>query len=217
MLRLVRFPAAKSQAEQSVARIEAVDPLASLWSAAVAGQREAQRTLMHALGPAMLRAVRGVLGSGHADVEDVLQEAMSALHSALPGFRRECQLSHFAARVATQTAMNARRRAIYRTRHSPSTSPDAIDEFAREQPSPADHRAARIRREILHCLLDELPSAQAEVLVLHVILGHSVDECARATQVPVNTVRSRLRTALASLRKRVTADSSLAEHLEIDP
>lgn len=181
------------------------------------GQREAERTLFLALGPAMLRAVRGVLGAAHAEVEDVFQEAMSALYGALPGFRRECQLVHFAARVAAQTAMNARRRAGYRYRYSPSTSPDDIDEFAREQPSPAEERAAKIRRETLRGLLDELPDAQAEVVVLHLILGYCVDECARATQVPVNTVRSRLRTALTTLRKRVQADAALAEVLGVEP
>ncbi|HEY5957563.1 MAG TPA: sigma-70 family RNA polymerase sigma factor [Polyangiaceae bacterium] len=200
-----------------MARLLPVDPLADLWNSALHGRerQEALRTLLHALGPAMLRAVRGVLGAGHADVEDVLQEAMSALCSALPNFRGECQLCHFAARVAAQTAMNARRRAGYRMRSSTSVAPQELEALALEQRSPADDRFSAMRRKILRDLLDELPTAQAEVLVLHVILGHSVEECANATQVPINTVRSRLRTALASLRKRIQSDETLAENLEI--
>jgi DNA-directed RNA polymerase specialized sigma24 family protein len=45
-----------------------------------------------------------------------------------------------------------------------------------------------------------LPEIHAEVLTLHVVLGFTVDETALTLNVPVNTVRSRLRRGLASLR-----------------
>jgi hypothetical protein len=73
------------------------------------GQMAAQRTLLAALGPALLRVIRAVLGSKHPDVEDVLQEAMVGIHSALAGFRGESTITHFACRIALKTALKVRR------------------------------------------------------------------------------------------------------------
>ncbi len=210
MLRLLKGPTrAPSAPEQG----GPVDPLWSLARAAAAGDARAQRTLLATLGPALLGAVRGVLGGGHPDVEDVLQEAMTALHRALPGFRGESRTVHFACRVAVQTALNARRRHGYRARLTPSMAPEALAELASDERSPADARQAAERRTALRALLDELPEAQAEALALHIVLGYSVDETASVTGSPRDTVRSRLRAALGALRRRVEGDRRLYEIL----
>jgi RNA polymerase sigma-70 factor (ECF subfamily) len=182
------------------------DPLRSLAAAALRRDPRAERTLLVALGPALLRVVRAVAGGSPADSEDTLQEAMVAVHTALPGFRGECTVVHFACRVALRTAMNARRRNAYRRRHTPPVSPDDLAELALDPRSPAEAVDAERRRAALRALLDELPAPQAEALALHVVLGYSVDETACATGVPANTVRSRLRAALSALRVRVDTD-----------
>ena len=213
MLRLIKSPGQGSAPETGKPRSSPAsrpdDPLRALAAAAVQGDGEAQRTLLVALGPSLLRVIRGVLGSAHPDVEDTLQEAMVAVHLALAGFRYECTTLHFACRVAAQTAMNARRRAGYRARHTPSTPPADLIELAREERSPAELTAAARRRETLRQLLCELPDAQSEVLALHALLGYTVEETAAAMQIPRNTVRSRLRNALARLRARVQGDAGL--------
>ena len=173
MLRLVRSPDAAARPASATAG-EHADPLRAVAARALAGDDRAQRTLLVALGPVLLRAVRGVLGVAHPEVEDVLQESMLALCSALASFRGDCQTSHFASRVAIQTAMNARRRTAHRQRTTPNVPPDELDELAREDLSPAELLAAARRRETLRGLLEELPAAQAEVLALHTMLGHSV-------------------------------------------
>jgi RNA polymerase sigma-70 factor (ECF subfamily) len=193
------------------------DPLRALAAAAGAGDREAQRTLLVAIGPSLLRIVRGVLGNAHPEVEDTLQEAMVAAHLALAGFRGECTTLHFACRVAVQTAMNARRKAGYRSRHTPSMPPLDLVDLARDDRSPAQLTEAARRRAALRQLLCELPAVQAEVLGLHTLLGYTVEETAAATQVPVNTVRSRLRNALARLRERVQGNALLRETSEGEP
>jgi RNA polymerase sigma-70 factor (ECF subfamily) len=210
MLRLVRSPDAAAK-RGPAAQGEQADPLREVAGRAAAGDGRAQRTLLAALGPVLLRVVRGVLGARHPDAEDVLQESMLALCSALASFRGDCQTSHFACRVAIQTAMNARRRAAHRQRTTPNVPPDDLAEVAHEGLSPAELLAAARRREVLRALLEELPPVQAEVLALHTMLGHSVAETAAVTSVPVNTVRSRLRAALAALRARADADAVLTE------
>ena len=55
---------------------------------------------------------------------------------------------------------------------------------------------------------------EAEVLGLHVVLGHTVPEIAESSGVPLETVRSRLRLAKQALRKRVLNNSKLREAVE---
>lgn len=183
-------------------------------AAALAGDDRAERTLLVTLGPSLLCAVRGVLGSSHPELEDVLQDSMAALHRALPGFRGQCRVVHFASRVAVQTALSARRRAGYRSRLTPPLSPADLAELACDERSPADARAAAERLATFRSLLAELPDAQAEALVLHLVLGYSVDETAATQRVPLNTARSRLRKGILRLRERVHGDPKLLAILE---
>lgn len=174
------------------------------------GDANAQRTLLAALGPALLRVIRAVLGSRHPDVEDALQEAMVAIHGSLPTFRGESTIVHFACRIALKTALKVRRYTAYRAQNTAPAPEDQLEVLAtRSTPDSSDAVAARERREILRQLLCELPLVQAEVLGLHTMLGYSIEQTAAATGAPVNTVRSRLRNALATLRNRVSADQSV--------
>jgi RNA polymerase sigma-70 factor (ECF subfamily) len=215
MLRLVAPPVEDAQDGRSGRALgregRPGDSLYQLAMAAVSGDGDAERTLFVAIGPSLLRIVRGVLGSAHPDVEDALQESMVALHLALPRFRGESTTLHFACRVAVQTAMNARRRAGYRSRHTPPAEPADLADLALDENSPDDLVAEGQRREGLRQLLCELPEEQAEVLALHAVMGYTVEETAQSTCAPVNTVRSRLRAALSKLRARIQADSALLE------
>src|SRR4051812_15204416 len=191
MLRLLR-----SGRQADGPRTERADPLREIAAAAARGERTAQRTLLIETGSAVLRVVRAVLGSASPELEDVFQEAMTAVHLALPGFRGECSTLHFVCRVAVQTAMNARRRGRTRARYVEATDHAELAELARDDVSPAELLAAARRRAALRRLLSELPQPQAEVLALHTVLGYTVEETAQVTGAPVNTVRSRLRAAL---------------------
>ena len=136
---------------------------------------------------------------------------MTAVHLALPRFRGECSTLHFVCRIGVQTAMNARRRGRTRARHLEVTDDGELAELARDDFSPADSLAVARRRRALRRLLSELPEPQAEVLALHTMLGYTIEETAQVTGAPVNTVRSRLRNALAALRQAVLADGARLE------
>lgn len=197
-------------------RAERADPLRAIASAAGRGDRAAQRTLLMETGSALLRTVRAVLGSG-PELEDVFQEAMTAVHLALPGFRGDCSTLHFVCRVGVQTAMNARRRGRTRARHLTATDDAELAELARDDVSPAELLAAARRRAALRQLLSDLPEPQAEVLALHTMLGYTVEETAQVTGAPINTVRSRLRAALVALRQAVATDGARLEVVREDP
>jgi len=68
-------------------------------------------------------------------------------------------------------------------------------------PRRTDAEIALYRRHFVRDLLLRLPQEQAEVLALHVILGHSLPEIGAATATPLATVKSRLRLAKEYLRK----------------
>jgi RNA polymerase sigma factor (sigma-70 family) len=212
MLRLLR-----SGREAGGPRADRADPLRAIASAAARGDRAAQRTLLIETGSALLRTVRAVLGSGSPELEDVFQEAMTAVHLALPGFRGECTTLHFVCRVGVQTAMNARRRGRTRARHVAAIDDAELAELARDEVSPSELLSAARRRSALRQLLSDLPELQAEVLALHTMLGYTVEETAQVTGAPVNTVRSRLRAALAALRLAVLEDGTRLEIVRDDP
>jgi RNA polymerase sigma-70 factor (ECF subfamily) len=190
---------------------EASDPLANLLSTARAGDRTAMRRLLGLLGPRLLRVVRGVLGPGHPELEDVLQDATVLVVRALADFRGEGQVEGYAVRITLRAAISARKK--YRARVA------RIDEASEERhddaPAPSEEVLAKKRRALLRSLLDELPEAQAEALVLRSVLGHSLEVTASVAGVPANTLRSRMRLAREALKRRIEADPVLLESLEI--
>src|SRR5258706_15293161 len=80
------------------------DELAELVTAVRRGDKAALRTFLSAIVPHLVRVVRRVLGPAHCDVEDVAQEAAYGVIDALPRFRGEGSVLHFACRIAVLTA-----------------------------------------------------------------------------------------------------------------
>jgi RNA polymerase sigma-70 factor (ECF subfamily) len=170
----------------------------------------AVKTLLSALGPSMLQMVRRVMGPTHPDLDDVLQEAFVGLLDALPSFRGDSTTRHFACRIATLSALKSRRRQPADRAHAGPL----VDEECWAEADPHDWALASCRRQILRQLLEELPSPQAEAMVLHCVAGMTVEEIAVASECPPETVRSRLRLAKAVLRERASADPAMGELLE---
>jgi RNA polymerase sigma-70 factor (ECF subfamily) len=195
-------------------RPAAIDEDLAAWAhGAAARDPQAMRQLVLAVGPAMLSAVRRVLGASAADVEDVLQEAAEGLLEALPSFKGDCSVRHFACRVAVFTALAWRRKLSFRAQWMVDV-PEAAEASPSADLSPADTLQAARRRQILEMLLDELSPAQAEVLVLHCALDFTLEEVAATVGRPVETVRSRLRLAKQALRERIGDSAALIEILE---
>jgi RNA polymerase sigma factor (sigma-70 family) len=190
----------------------AVDALAPLARAALAGRADAARTLIVSVTPGVLKTVRGVLGSRHPDVEDTAQDALWRFVNSLPGFRFESSVFHYACSIAVHTALNARRRE--RSRGEGRT--DAFEHDEHETPglSPAAALEDAARRRAMRELFDTLPTPQAEALVMHVVLGLSVEETADACGVPANTIKSRLRLAKQAVRAKALTHPLLQDELE---
>jgi RNA polymerase sigma factor (sigma-70 family) len=161
------------------------------------------------LSPGVLRALTALLGREHPELEDQAQDVLLAVVAALPEFRGDSTLLHFAVRIAARKSVLVRRRARsvlgwletfwrgeYPLRQAPASAHEQI--------------ASDRRRALLRSLLSQLPDVQAEALMLRVVYGHSIEEIATITQTPFNTVRSRLRLAKEALRQRIEAEPKWA-------
>jgi RNA polymerase sigma-70 factor (ECF subfamily) len=191
------------------------DELAALVGGVTAGDRAALRTFLSIIVPHLIRVVRRVLGSSHADIEDVTQEATYAVIDGLPRFRGEGTVLHFACRAAVLTAMNVRRRDHARKRARMRHLLD-LENIAADEPSPEARALQESLVPVVRELMDTLPQALAEALALHVVLGYTVVEVAALERVPVETVRSRLRLAKQALKRRILDDGALREVAEVD-
>jgi RNA polymerase sigma-70 factor, ECF subfamily len=157
---------------------------------------EAVRRFLTAIAPAIRRACRGVMGAGHTDFEDTIQDCFIDATRGLAGYRFEGSLIGYVTKIAVRRALASRRRSIARVRHL-----QLLDDLHDELPV-ADANVAEIERaEVMRDLIRRLRPIQAETLVLRVVLGFSIEEIAASTEVSVNTVKTRLRLGKNALRQ----------------
>jgi RNA polymerase sigma-70 factor (ECF subfamily) len=199
--------------EARAAEQAAEDAAIALARLASAGDSQATAKLLRRLAPRLSRVVRAVLGAAHPDVEDAIQQSLIGFVHALPAFRGDCDPMGYATVIAVRTAVAARKRSrTERTRRDEGVEPDVLVE---PRPSPSDEATSARRKEVLRELLAELPAEQAEALASRVVLGWSLEEIAARSGAPLNTVRSRLRLAKEALKRKIEADSTLLEELEV--
>ncbi|HEY3254415.1 MAG TPA: sigma factor-like helix-turn-helix DNA-binding protein, partial [Polyangiaceae bacterium] len=116
--------------------------------------------------------------------------------------------------VALRTAMNARRRQRAAKRNHGTPDLMDTDETASDDAPPDLLVASRASLELARQLCDSLPPPQAEALALHCVLGYTMSEVASICGAPLETVRSRLRSAKAALVERALADPRLRDLVE---
>ena len=136
--------------------------------------------------------------------EDAVQQALIETWQDLPQLRDPARFEAWAYRVLVRVcyaqAKRARRRLV------------EVELPATELPAAHDAYAAVIDREQLEHAFERLRVEQRAVVVLHHYLGMPVKDVAEAVGAPVETVRSRLKRALAVLRGALEADARTTDH-----
>ena len=127
------------------------------------------------------------------DAEDAVQETFLKAYMALSGFRGESRLSVWLYRIASNVCTDALRR------RRETVSLSAEDEHGARELEIEDCRfepaAVTERRDLggaVRRALDALPDASRRVLLLREIAGLSYDEIARALEIDVGTVKTRI-------------------------
>jgi len=135
---------------------------------------------------------------GLRDLDDLVQNAFMALPAAAAGFHGEGSPRGFVLGVALQHARRERRRWFRRF----SLWQSHVDDLDLP-PSPADPEQHSIDRQAVDKLrraVAALPDAQRETFLLIEAEGLSGEDAARALDVPLNTVWTRLHHARNTLR-----------------
>lgn len=193
-------------------RVPAPVDLTLLTRAAMAGDQVATRRLLQHVSPFVLRVVRAVLGTGHGDIEDVVQDVLVSFLRALPDFRGEAAVTTFISSIAFRRAVETKRRSRDISRWLGEFQDLAQASSASPSP-PSEEALNNLRRELVTQLLTQLSKPQAEALVLRLVCGFSIEQIAEATACPANTVRSRLRLGKDALRDRIASDARLKAYL----
>jgi RNA polymerase sigma-70 factor (ECF subfamily) len=171
--------------------------LTTLALAARTRDAAAMRRFLEAIAPSVRNVCRGVLGAGHGDLEDTVQECLIDILRALPSYRVEGAIVHYTNRIALRASIAARKRARSREQRLNALADQTC------VPDLAGSENALPNLWLVRGIIDELSAVQAETVLMRMVLGCSVEETAAATQVPVNTVKSRLRLAKDYLRSRL--------------
>jgi len=176
--------------------------LDSLVEPSLQGDLRATAGLLEGVLPAIRGACRAMLGPQHSDLEDAVQNALVAFHDALPRYRFESSILHYAVRITFRTTHGFRRRLRLLAERFDLLGDR--DDLASSETSNDGERSEALRK-----LLLKLPRIQAETLLMHFALGYPIAEVAAIESVSVNTVKTRLRLGKDSLRRRVARDPAL--------
>jgi RNA polymerase sigma-70 factor (ECF subfamily) len=122
------------------------------------------------------------------------QEALIAVLRGLPSYRGDGTFKSWSDRVVVRATFACLRRRRADDARRAAETPELLP--VDDRPAVAEYLA---RRDLAR-LLDELPAEQRHALVLHHAVGMSVPEIADEVGVPLETIRSRLRLGMASLR-----------------
>ena len=159
----------------------------------------------------LLRFVRQRVAND-ADVEDILQDVFSELVEAYRLLQPIEEVGAWLFRVARNRIIDRFRKKQAQTFSQPTPAETQDGEFVHWEdllPSPdAGPEAVYARAELLgelEAALDELPEEQREVFLAHEVDGRSFKDLSAETGVSVNTLLSRKRYAVLSLRRRLQA------------
>ena len=126
------------------------------------------------------------------DALDVLQETFIYLLRKLPGLRLTAALTTFFYPVVKHLSLNVRRAGRVRRE---------ADESLLCMTHNAECTTEDASRTELAAVLATLPAEQREIVLMRFVDEMSLEEIARALQIPVNTIKSRLYRAMEALRK----------------
>jgi RNA polymerase sigma-70 factor, ECF subfamily len=140
-----------------------------------------------------------VTGDHHA-AEELTQETFLAALRACEGYRAEGKFRPWLYCIATNLARNEMTRGA---REKARRGREDVDQQAvqDDRSDPTDELADREREEAVRSALTRLTLEERSVLVLRHYQGMRFADVARTLEVPEATVKSRMRYALAKLRR----------------
>jgi RNA polymerase sigma-70 factor (ECF subfamily) len=176
------------------------DEMAPLVARAQSGEHAALEELLARLRPGVLRYCRARLGrsgGSYGSADDVAQEVCMAVLTALPRYVDQGRpFAAFVYGIAGHKVADAQR-AGFRDR---SDATQNLPERADTGPGPEETVVAAAEAAAAAVLLDRLPPAHRELLLLRVVAGLTAEETGAALGMTPGAVRVAQHRALARLR-----------------
>ena len=137
-----------------------------------------------------------------ADADELFQETWSRVIVARERYRPEAKFTTWLLQIAHNLAIDRFRR------QRPQASVEETEAVMRTLDAPEDDRPERVlsefeQRRRLQLALEELPDEQRVAFLLRIENGLGLEEIGEITQAGRETVKSRLRYALARIRARM--------------
>ena len=178
----------------------------TLISLYIAGQENAFALLLERHKTRVFTTIQLIVRD--ADVaEDLLQDTfIKAIQTMKSGrYNEEGKFSSWICRIAHNLAIDCFRREKRAPLVPLDTTTHAISSLSLSEEGPDDALTKEYTHARLRELIQELPTAQKEVLVMRHYGDMSFQEIADATGVSINTALGRMRYALINLRKKMAA------------
>jgi RNA polymerase sigma factor (sigma-70 family) len=177
-----------------------------IWLTRAAGNGDvnAQRELAERLFGRVRRTMSYLMAGG--DAEDLAQTALIQVLGSAGTYRGDCSLEYWADRIVTRIffkyrGKSRRRQALWNQEMAGQPEPEmSTDSF----------ELLRVRQRVA-AILDHLSRKHRATVVLHYLNGYTVEEVAQIEDVPVNTVRGRIRAARKKLGVLMKEDPLLTE------
>lgn len=140
--------------------------------------------------------------------EEAAQESFLRLIKASSRYTAGASFRNYLYQIARNLCFDLLRKQA-RTPEEPAVAGNpagSLESLANGNPGPEAQAGSGQVRLALHRALRELPPEQREVFLLKEVRDMKLEDVARIAGTNLNTVKSRLRYALAALRERLTRD-----------
>ena len=182
--------------QPSIRRQQSWDADARLIHGAAQGDTSAQCELWRQALPVARRTARCLLGRSQ-DLDDAIQASLLAVLRSAPRFHGRSSLNTWVTRITTRTTL----RLVQKQRGLvPLEAVEVV-----YTPESVTARGEELPRKVWE-YLEQLPELQRQAIVLRHGLDYSVGDIAEATESSPNTVKYRLKEALAKMRRLVRRD-----------
>jgi RNA polymerase sigma-70 factor (ECF subfamily) len=176
---------------------------ASLRERLVARDERALVELVDLASPWLLNIARAMLGDEDT-AEEVVMETFRTAWNTLPTVPKgeHTGLMPYLMRVTRHRAIDVLRRRQRRARRMEAFAAEAPDAAPPTEPNEAAEPGWAVHRQV-HSALEELPQEQRAVVQLAYFQGLTQSEIAESLDIPLGTVKTRLRLAFGKLREKL--------------
>lgn len=173
-------------------------PDESLITAIAGGSGEAMACLYEQTASAVYGFVLSILKDRHS-AEDALQDTYLRVLSAADGYRPQGKPMAWILTIARNAALEYLRK--QKKQAVPADdAPDALSAAGEDEDR-------RLNRLVLDTALQQLPGKDCQIVMLHLAAGFKHREIAEFLRMPLSTVLSRYRRALAKLQKMLLEET----------